>query len=326
MKKNLKTVKTGIILGLVLISMFAVFIPNASAGIIKVVPKIYVNFSQQKDNVIPNSGAIVIPLHITFVLTGIGASTVAANSLLKDSPVSIQLKVESKPDWVQASIINPAISTKLTDTEAKESQLSITVTEKAPVFQQGSVRISATSKQLPGLLYTIAQDVEYYDIPFQIGYWPVVSYVEPKGTSYTIGPMDTAGVDIILTNLGNGPTHVSIEPVGIPKDWSVSIASSADLASAVSQNSEGTTKTVRLNIKPPYGFGFHNEQQSIQIKFTPQLLGNTQGSALVGPTETITITVQSIGFSTGTGYEIPSIVIVLIVIALIVYLYMRRKK
>ncbi len=36
MNKNLKTVKTGMILGLVLISMFAVFVPSASAGFIPV--------------------------------------------------------------------------------------------------------------------------------------------------------------------------------------------------------------------------------------------------------------------------------------------------
>ena len=46
MKKNLKTVKTGIIFGLVLISMIAVFSPNASAGLITVDSALQLTFEK----------------------------------------------------------------------------------------------------------------------------------------------------------------------------------------------------------------------------------------------------------------------------------------
>jgi hypothetical protein len=138
MKKNLKTVKTGIIFGLVLISMFAVFTPNASAGFIKVKPLINVTYPTTQENIIPNSGVLIIPLSTTFTLTGIGASTVETGSLLMDTPVSIQLKVESKEDWIDASIDNPLVSLKLTQNEPMVSNLKITVTGKAPAFKLGS--------------------------------------------------------------------------------------------------------------------------------------------------------------------------------------------
>jgi len=323
MNKNLRTVKTGMILGLVLISMFAVFIPNASAGPIKVKPIITVTFSPSEKNVIPDSGVLVIPLETTFALGGIGASTVETSSLLKDTPILIQLKVENTESWVTASIENSQVQLKIGQNAPYTSYLSITVTGEAPVFQQGIVRISATSQEQPGLLFTIAQVTSYFDVSFQVGYWPVISDEEPKGTSVYIGPMDNANIPIVFSNLGNGLTELRIEITNIPDGWSANIAGNIQLNSAALGNSEGTTRTADLVIKPPHGFGFHDDVYTFYVSYTPYYPGQTN---LSGPTKVIPITIQSIGFSLGLGYELPSIIIVLIVIALVIYLYMRRKK
>jgi hypothetical protein len=323
MKRNFRTFKTGIVFGLVLISMFAVFIPNASAGFIKVKPLINVTYPTAEENIVPNSGVLIIPLSTTFTLTGIGASFVETGSLLTDTPVSIELKVESKEDWIDASIDNPLVSSKLTEKEPKISTLKITVTEKAPAFQLGSIRISATSKEQPGLLFTIAQDVAYFDVSFVVGYWPVVSYELPKGNRIETGPMGTAEFEINLVNMGNGATYVKIDPVLAKDGWSISIASSVNLASAVDSKDGNNKATVKLIIKPPYGFGFHNERQDFKVEFTPYYLGRPD---LTGPVEPITFTVQSVGMSAGTGFEIPLIVAGLVVIILVIYMYNKRRK
>lgn len=327
MKKNLKTVKTGIIFGLVLISMFAVFAPNASAGILKITPIVTLTAPTAQENIIPGSGVLLIPLSTSFTLSGIGRNTVATSSLLMDTPLTIQLKVESTADWVTATIDNPQVLSMLDDKEPKISNLKITVTEKAPAFQFGSVTISTTTTEIKGLLFTIAQDIRSWTVSFVVGYWPVVSYQAPKGTSMQVSPGDTKGADIPIDviNLANGPTHVTIVPETPKGDWSINIASSVDLNSAANQNSEGTKQTVHLIIKPPNGFGFHNERQTFKVQFTPYMLGGPSGRTdLVGQTETVSFTVDSIGFSPGTGFEIPLIVAVLVVIGIVLYLYIYR--
>ena len=323
MKKNFRIFKMMIIFGLVLFSLFTILTPDTSAGIIKVKPLITVTYPPSSENIIPNSGVLLIELSTTFKLTGIGASFVESYSLIKDSPVSIELKVENKESWIDASIDNPLVSMTLQETESQKSQLKITVTENAPAFQLGKVTISATSKEQPGLGFGIAKETYLFDVSFIVGYWPVVKYELPKGNLMQIGPLDTADFEIDLDNLGNGVTYVGIEPIDIPGgDWSINIASSVILASAV-VNKAGTQASVHLIIKPPYGFGFHNDRQTFKVKFSPSYLGKPE---LIGQEETITFTIQSIGLSPGAGFEIPLIVIVVVVIGLFIYLYRRRIK
>ena len=323
MKKNFRTVKTGIIFGILLSSLLFVFVPTSSAGILRVPPLIIVTYPPQEENVVPNSGVLDIVLKTTIEITGPWRSFVERSPLLYGSPIQVRLNVESTPDWCDASIANPTVSIPLDQIEPRESRLTLTVTEQAPAFQQGTIKISATSVTLSGLLFNIIEQRYDYDISFEIGYWPVISYTHPKGTLMEIGPLDTADFPIEIENLGNGITYVQIEPVDLPGgDWSVNIASSVTLASAVGEGT-GSEQTVHLVIKPPYGFGFHNDRKDFKVRFTPYYLGS---EGLQGISETITFNVQSVGLSPGVGFEIPLIVSVVVIIGLIFYLFRRRKK
>ena len=238
--------------------------------------------------------------------------------------MQIELKVVETEDWVDASITNPIVQLGLDYTEPYKSTLTVTVTESAPAFTQGIVKISATSKTLPSIAFTISEVTVEFDITFIIGYWPVVQYGEPDGNFMAIGPLDTADFQIDIENLGNGPTYVGIELVEIPEDeWSVSVTSSVMLASSVAAGEDLSKESVHLTIKPPYGFGFHNERRTFQVKFTPQYIGRPE---LVGIEEYKTFTVQNVGLSPGVGFEIPVIVAVLVIIFLIYYIYKQRKK
>jgi hypothetical protein len=229
--------------------------------------------------------------------------------------VQIELKVIEKEDWIDASIANPIVELEVGHTEPYESTLSITITEQAPAFTQGIVRVRATSKVTRGIVFNIQEESVEYDISFIVGYWPVISYTLPKGNFVEVGPLDVADIPIDIENLGNGPTYVGIELIDIPKaDWQISIASSVMLSSAV-HGGEGTRDSVQLRIKPPFGFGFHNEVTSFKVRFSPIYIGV---AGLAGQTETITFNVQNIGMSPGT-YEIPLIVSVVVIILLIFY-------
>ncbi len=322
MKKTFRTVKTGFIFGILLLSLFAIFIPTSSAGPLKAPPLIIVTYPPQDENVIPNSGVLDIVLETTLDLTGPWRSFVEESPLLSGSPIQIRLKVESSPPWCDASIANPTVSIPLDEIEPRESRLTLTVTEQAPAFQQGTVIVSATSVALPGLLFTITEERYDYDISFEIGYWPVITFEHQKGTLMEIGPLDTADFPIEIENLGNGLTYVMIEPIDIPGgDWSINIASSVMLASSVGGEA-GATKTVHLTIKPPYGFGFHKDIETFKVKFTPYAIGTD----LVGTPEIITFNVQSVGMSPGVGFEIPLIVSVFVIIGVVIYLFRRRKQ
>lgn len=323
MKKNFRTVKTGVIFGVLLFSLFAIFVPSSSAGPVKIKPLINITYPRPEENLIPLSGRLEIPLYTTFALTGVWASIVEKYSLLKGTVIQIELKVVSTEDWCEASITNPLAQLTLGYTEPWQSTLTVTVTENAPAFAQGIVKISATSKEQPSLLFSIAEETVEFDISFIIGYWAVVSYQMPKGTLMEVGPLDTADFEIEIENIGNGPTEVAMEIIDIPEgDWSINIVAVVQLSSAV-YGGEGTKKTVHLKVKPPYGFGFHNERVNFKVKFTPYYIGRAD---LVGREQIITFNVQNVGLSPGAGYEIPMIVAVLVIIVVILYLYRWRKK
>ena len=323
MKKNFRTFKTGIIFGLVLFSMFAVFTPNASAGPFKIKPIITVGFPTQDENVIPNSGVLTVNLSTKFVLGGLGGSFLETGSLLKGTPIQIQLKVENTESFVTASIDQPLAQLRVGQDDTWDSTLKITVTQQAPAFQLGKVRISATAQEQPGLLFSVAGVTAYFDVSFIIGYWPVVKYEYPRGNLLEVGPTDTADFEIDLNNMGNGITYVQINPIEIPAGWSVNIGSSVNLGTPAVVGSSDSSAAVHLVIKPPYGFGFHNEIQTFKVQFTPSYLGKPE---LVGQTETVTFTVRSVGFSPGAGFEIPMIIIILLVFLIIVYMFIKHKR
>ena len=323
MKSNFRKVKTGFILGLVLFSMFAIFAPSSSAGPIKVNALIEVTYPPAQDNLVPLSGALQIPLDTSLSLTGIGATQVETNSLLSSSEIAVELTVLETESWIDASIDNSQVSLKVNENIAKQSTLKITVTQQAPAFTQGRVKIKATSNKLDGLLFSIQPATREFFVSFVVGYWPVVNY-EPVGGSFKqIGPLDTAIFPIDITNLGNGYTRVACEIIEIPKgEWSVNIISSVKLGSAA-EGGANNKATVSLVIKPPYGFGFHNDRQTFKVRFTPNYVGSSDPD-LVGQPETLTFTVQNVGMSPGAGFEIPLIVATLVIIGLIFYLYKKR--
>ena len=260
-RKINRTVKTRIIFGILIISLFITFSPFISAGFINVPPLIILTYPTPEEPLIPNSGVLDIPLYTTFTLTGPFANIVERFSLLRKNNVEIELKVVQTPDWCDASISNPLAQMNLKQTEPYQSTLTVTVTEDAPAFTQGVVRISTTSKIQRGLLFNIAEETAEFDVSFIIGYWSVVSYELPNGTIAEIRPFDTADFQIDIENLGNGPTLVSIELIDYPEDeWDTNITSSVQLSSPI-YDGEDSSESIHLRIKPKISSNWNNERR-----------------------------------------------------------------
>jgi len=323
MKKNFRPVKTGIIFGILLLSLFTVFATSASAGLFNATPLITVTYPEQNENVVPNTKALRIKLQTTFELVGPLASFVKNSPLLQDTTVPITLNIMNTELGVDAALENALFDIKLGVNTPFESTLTVTVNQDIQANTVGTVKIRAKSDPITGFLLGVKGGAREFDVGFIIGYWPVISPTTPKGTFQEIGPLDTADFTIDIENLGNAQTYVAIELLDVPEDdWSISMPSSVQLASAVGTSGSGTSKTVHITVKPPYGFGLHNELKPFRVKLTPSLLGD---SSQVGQYEIITFNVQSVGMSPGIGYEIPLIVSVLVIIGFIYYFFRRRK-
>jgi len=291
-RKNLRTVKAGIIFGAVILSLFIAFLPTTSAGIINVPPIINITYPEQEEELIPNTGVLDIPISTTVRITGPWAKFVERFSLLKNAVLQIELKIVDIPNWCEANFSNPLAQIKIGESGPYLSTLTVAVNENAPAFEQGVIRISATSKIQRGLIFNIAEQTAEFDITFIIGYWCAVAYELPMGNIAEIEPFDTAHFQIDIKNLGNGDTLVNIELIDLPeKGWSANIASSVHLDSAVNDG-EGASKSVNLMIKPKTNSDWKKEIKTFKVKFTPSYLGRPD---LVGQPEVITFNVQKIG-------------------------------
>jgi len=296
--------------------------PSASAGVIKVKPLITVTHSSVEENLIPNTRSLKIPLNVSFSLTGLGASFVKGDSLLKDSTIKISLTIVETPDYIKASIGNQPVEIPVSEGRAdRQPYVEITVTEKAPANQLGKVTVRATSMKLSGLLFDIDEATDTFDVPFQVDYWPVVKIL-PRDNLKKIGPLDTAIFAVDLENLANGPTRVAIEVTKMPEGWTIGVPPEATLGSGVYSEESGVKSTVNIVVKPPFGFGVHNDIGNFEVTFTPYYLGNPDQA---GEPVSVLFSVQSVGMSPGVGFEIPLILIFLIIIAIAYYLYKNKK-
>ena len=321
LRKIFSTVKIGILLGTLILSLFFAFVPTTSAGIIDIPTLINVSYPIQEENVNPNAEALTIPLETTFTLTGRWASY-AENSRIGKSVVQIELKVVEKPDWCKASISNPLANIAVGEEEPYKSFLTVTVNENAPAFQQGVVRISATSLSKRGLLFNIVGNTTEFDISFIIGYLSDVVYELPKGTFAEIKTSGKIDFPIEIKNFGNSPTFVDIELMDYPeKIWDVDITSSVQLSSGY-YDSEKTKKTVYLKIKPKKSSDWKNDRETFRLKFTPSYLGRPE---LQGKQEIIIFNVQKIDGEEGSVNKSLIILILGIILIILISIILKRR-
>jgi hypothetical protein len=279
-------------------------------------PLIIIEYEPQEENVMPNSEVFEIPLEVSCTLSGPFRKW--QTRWLRDRPIEIELSILEKPEWCYANITNPTIDVVVDDTEPSKTGITLTITEKAPAFQQGTIKIRATNKELSGIFFTRVPKTEYdYDISFEIGYWPMLNY-STNNTEMEIPPLNETYIPIKIKNLGNGVTKVLIEIEEVPEKWNVTYPTSVTLASAIS--GQGNETEINIKVKPPKDFS----TRTINVSLTSHYLGNPE---IEGQTGNLQIVLKNDGSLKGEGFDITLLIIIIVVIFLlvIVSIFLKQK-
>jgi len=309
MAKHLRTVKATILVGILLISLSLAFVPSSSAGLLKntATLKLALTDSQAaSEMVVPLGGAMNVDVQIGYLVSGLFATQAINLYQQRQIPASIHLSVEETPSFctatIQPNVVTPEIKKGYSYDNAT---LRISFKEEAPAMGEVKIKIRMHADMIPGLLFQINEATFIGEIAFMPAYLPIIS-VTPQGNFLEISPGEVARFDIEIENLGNAKTVVDFTILNFPKDWSPNIISSTTITE------DGKT-TIQLLVQPPYGFGYHNERETVQIKIVPSYFAD---ATLIGREYVETFTIQSRGFST-PGFEVAFTFIALIGVGLL---------
>lgn len=308
MRKNLKTVKTALVMGMLLFSVFTALMPSISAGnIVNLSHATNVTWaSGNKTELLDPSGTMKsYDLDIQYKVTGgPGGKLLYSAFFLDNRLVTIKLEIIEKSSWCEVTIPKGTIiaTTSFSDWVEYSGKINIQVNENAPALAMGKVSIKASVDALS----IISGFEEIFDLEFQPAYLPMMSKEVQDGNSREIAPLETASFPIEITNLGNDRTKVFLEVENVPDGWI------AVVSDDVTIDVDGKA-TAYLIIKPPKNFGYHYEEESFRVALTPVRAEKISDR---GQTEYVTVVVESRGFST-PGFEAIMLIGALLTIALI---------
>jgi len=316
MTKKFKPINASILTSILLVCVLVTVIPTTSAGIIfnlqSVLNVTWGNETQQP--VVPRGELRELTLLITHTVTR-GAIGRGMLLLYQGSPITIDIAIIETPSWCTANLAQGTLSVtvqpdKITPVQTK---LSLQVADNAPAYGLGYVKIEATARKA-GLIAGYTQNFTLSFIP---DYKPLIKPSLPETNAKEIGPMDTATFPITIENLGNARTVVLLNVVSVPKDWNAIITSQVTL-----EEGAGSTGTAYLVIKPPKGFGYHYDEQTIRISMQPV---KADDYSKKGELTYESFLVQSRGFST-PGFEAVAFIGALAAVFLIITCIRKRKK
>ena len=324
MKKNFIAIKTTLIMGIMLFSLFSVLTPLTSAR-----EGIFVNFSsiavlnwenKSEEPIVPIQDLVTYKLKLEYTVTkgGLFGENIIY-SLFKSRRVDIKLEIVDSSDWAIAQleqyVIAANIPKSVGNSEDYFVNIYLSLKEDAPAFERGSIGIKVTIPNV-GPIQGFNQ---ISTLPFKPDFRALID-VNPQINSKIIGPMDVTSFPIDIENQGNGRTKVFLEVdyESLPEGWTAVIDDNVIIETG---NMGENTKTVYLTVYPPKGFGYHDDIANVRVKVTPTWAENTN---IRGNYEYVTVNVESRGISV-IGIEVVLSVIVLIVLIIIgIYLIYKR--
>ncbi|HID26073.1 MAG TPA: hypothetical protein EYP23_06420 [Thermoplasmata archaeon] len=305
MFRGVRYIKISFILSILLFSTLANAPQEAEAGpILKNLAKLYrcePKFKVEYDKTVvqnpitPLDKPYEIPIEISCVINGLLADIVAE---VYDDKFFVDLYVDSAPEWCIATVDPPLIEIPISsEWITTNATVSLTIKENAPAFEEGILQVRVKSRSI-GMQQTIIPEGNIsLEIPFTVGYIPILGINVTNGYYRVIDPYETAFFEITISNLGNGKTEVSSEITQLPEGWTAEIPSNIILGSRII--GDNPEKTIQLVVKPSYSFGYHEEQGVVKISLTPYSLKNT---SLKGEPYMLSFIVQNRGFSL-PGFE-----------------------
>jgi hypothetical protein len=315
MTKRFNTVKASIVTGIVLVSVIVAVLPTTSAGPLfnlqSVLNVTWGNETQQP--VVPRGALRQLDITITHTVTH-GVLGKVLLELYASTNVIINLEITDKSSWVTATLSQSSLTTPITPdkTTTVITKLSLSVADNAPAFELGYVTIKATAQQIA----LIKGYEKEFSLNFVADYKPLIKPSFQDTNTKEIGPMDTATFPINIENLGNARTIVYLNVMNVPKDWVAIVTSQITLEEAT-----GSTGTAYLVIKPPKGFGYHDDQKTITISMQPVQADRPTNMGVITYE---TVLVQSRGFST-PGFEAIGFIGALAIVMVIIFITRKRK-
>jgi hypothetical protein len=324
MKKNLRMVKTSLIIGILLLCAIIPFITihDTTASAAKLISfNSYIDLQYNLsalDKPLQIDVAVSIPITVKFwtdipdVFSKIPFPF--NNIILYGKPIGPEMKIHleilNAPEWANIYLSSPDVLTnipiKKDGAVYLQTDLIISPKVEAPAEPQRiDIRVSTeTIKRLSNI------SIEK-SIPFTPSFIPTIG-IDAENPIRTVGPHESVAFRITIKNSGNKITRVTPKIVGTEDKWTATI----NPPEAEIQPNQESTFT--FSIITPYDFGWHNEYGRFEIDFQSEVYPFIAGS----PThnQSIYLVVNNHGFST-PGFEF----VVLIGAILVIITLMRKK-
>lgn len=315
MTKGFKTVKASILTGIILISVIVAISPTTSAGpLFNLQSVLNVSWGNNTNQpVVPRGELRQLTLTVTHTVTR-GALGQFLLTLYQNAQITIDLQITETPSWCTAALSQGTVAVMVVPNEFTErtTQLSLQVEDDAPAYGLGYVKIKATARQV-GFIKAFEQEFTLTFIP---DYKPLIQVTQPDSNAKMIGPMDTATFKIDIQNLGNARTKVKLRVSDVPTGWVALITDEIIL-----EEGAGSMASAYLTIKPPKGFGYHYDQETIVISMQPV---KADEETKVGAITYASFLVESRGFST-PGFEMIIFIGAFAIVMITLFMIRKRK-
>ena len=317
---KIKKYKKILLTCLIFFSLIYLCFPSSSAGFIDRLDKAYALRPQIEifydeeaafDPILPLDMIKNIPIEINYRVDGLYESDIVG--YVEDVSIFMELFIAETPDWCNATIspsflkVYPSL-----DWYSQNATVKVKIYENAPAEKLGKIKLKL---KLQGF-GTVKGGIIESNITFTAGFLPILKIKSLSGNSRLISPGEYANFELEIENLGNAITDVETEVLNAPKDWIVGVDSSIMLKTKIID--PNNKQTVNINIVPPNNFGYHQETQVINIKFTPKYFND---SSVNGSEYFVSFMVKSKGFST-PGFDI---ILVIISVSLFLFLFKLKK-
>jgi hypothetical protein len=330
MTKKLKSLQAIFVMTILFAGLFIVTPPAPSQGklinlgLVNLSSLVDVNYSAAdiEDPIVPRGKPSTLSVKVEYSISKGGylppAFSDLALRMYSGLRAIVQLDIVDKPEWAEVSLDKGDVTFLISDGAPQERTIVMTVTldEDAPGYLQGNIKIKA---QVVTMEKIFVPPIQGFTKTFTLPVFPEFNpLVDPQVSENTkrIGPMDTAVFPIEIQNEGNERTTVFFSVKNLPKDWKAIITNSINLES-------GEKSTVYLSVQPPRGFGYHYDSETIDVEVLPV---RAQDKSNQGIPQTVSVLVESRGFSF-YGFELVLIPLVIIIaIAVFIFYYFKKWK
>jgi hypothetical protein len=330
MKDRLRTVKASMIVGLLFISIFIALAPSSSAqeqGLFKFEPYLEMNILNTEDTVgiVPADPIdTTIKLDFRYKIAGILGSW-AQNVYERYSvDARLQISLGEIPSYCSAYLFKQSTSVPITTdflSADDEITMGVRFLKEAPQQQTVSIPVHVKAAPTSAFPFTTLGVEEIFYVPVTPTYIPIID-AYPKKDLLEVAPGEIAVFEIDLENQGNQLTEFRFVDLDFPDGWTAAIVSETKIDSA--QLGGESKKTVRLQVTPPYNFGYHDEQEQITVTVQGFYFAGTNGQNTSSSPVPIRVIVRNRGFSFQPGVEMAAIIIIIIVLLVLAFLLRTR--